>query len=176
MTGLRQIIAGLCFCTQLFCMAGDALAETVSDLYVAEVPVAGQTDAARSAAVREAFAKVLVKVSGDRDLPLRGKLRDLLSRVNSYVQQYGYRMPETAQGTSAEAAAGNAAPDRLLRVRFEEQAVNRELRQSGVPVWRMAGSMFPKMMSSGKRLAAVSRSTSCPKLRIPGSPRGISAQ
>ncbi len=103
-------------------------AETVGNLYEAETPVAGQGSEARADGILEAFAQVLVKVSGDRALLSNPDIDKLLKRASSYVQQYRYRLPGGGRG--AEDTSG-----RLLWVRFDERAVNRLLRDSGVPVW-----------------------------------------
>ncbi len=107
-------------------LAAPLQAETVSNLYEAETPVAGQGGEARADGIRAAFAQVLVKVSGDRGLLSNPEIGSLLKRASSYVQQYRYRLLESPNAT------GN---DRLLWVRFDERAVNRLLRESGVPVW-----------------------------------------
>jgi hypothetical protein len=107
-------------------LACAAQAETVSNLYEAESPVMGQSGEARAEGIQDAFARVLVKVSGDRGLLSNPEIGQLLKRASNYVQEYRYRMLETKSGASS---------DRLLWVRFDQRAVNRLLRQSGVPVW-----------------------------------------
>jgi uncharacterized protein len=107
-----------------------AQAEMVNDLYEAEAPVAGQDGEARAAGIRDAFAQVLVKVSGDRGLLSNDEINSLLKRASGYVQQYRYRMLNADTYVSAP-----GRPDRLLWVRFDERGVNRLLRKSGVPVW-----------------------------------------
>ncbi|MES9990569.1 MAG: DUF2066 domain-containing protein [Candidatus Thiodiazotropha sp.] len=105
-------------------------AEKVGNLYEARVAVKGQSAQARAEGIRNAFARVMVKVSGDRGLLKHPEVSGILNKAASYVQQYRYLALEgSAKETSAEAA------DRLLWVRFDERAVNRLLRQSGVPVW-----------------------------------------
>ncbi len=108
------------------CLATVVQAETVNNLYEAETPVMGQSGEARAAGIRDAFAQVLIKVSGDRGLLSNPQIGELLKRASSYVQQYRYRMLEASSGANS---------DRLLWVRFDERGVNRLLRQSGVPVW-----------------------------------------
>ena len=107
-----------------------AAAEQVAKLYEGEVPVIGQNSEARATGIQQAFAQVLVKVSGDRGLLSNPQVDGLLRRASSYVQQYRYLSLE-------DSPAGVAAPeaDRLLWVSFDERAVNRLLRESGVPVW-----------------------------------------
>lgn len=107
-----------------------ALAEMVENLYEAQVPVVGQSAEARAGGIRNAFSRVLVKVSGDRGLLNNPDLSRLLKKAAGLIQQYRYKSLEsTSTGTSS------ASPDRLLWVRFDERAVNRLLRESGVPVW-----------------------------------------
>ncbi|MET0026979.1 MAG: DUF2066 domain-containing protein [Candidatus Thiodiazotropha sp.] len=116
----------------------EAWAETVNNLYEAEVPVIGQSSEARAKGIREAFAAVLVKVSGDRTLVNNPDLGGLLNRASGLVQQYRYKLlpiePESGQAEG---------PDRLLWARFDARAVNRLLRESGIPVW---GETRPSML------------------------------
>ncbi|MES9827223.1 MAG: DUF2066 domain-containing protein [Candidatus Thiodiazotropha sp.] len=105
-------------------------AERVGKLYEAEVPVHGQSAQARADGIRSAFANVIVKVSGDRGLLNHPEIPGILKKASAYIQQYRYKTLETS---NPEAAPDS--PDRLLWVRFDERAVNRLLRQSGVPVW-----------------------------------------
>ena len=135
MTGLRTFASGLYSVLLLFCVADNVRAETVPDLYVAEVPVAGQDEDSRRQAIHKAFADVLVKVSGDRQLSLRGGAKNLLRSANRYVQEYGYRLLESTGDKMVGQSGESSEPDRLLRVRFDEQAVNRQLREHGIPVW-----------------------------------------
>jgi uncharacterized protein len=105
-------------------------AELVNNLYEAESPVVGQGGEARADGIRDAFAKVLVKVSGERSVLSDDGIKDLLRRASGYVQEYRYRaLGVDGAGTDA------GKPDRMLWVRFDERAVNRMLRKSGLPVW-----------------------------------------
>ena len=67
-----------------------AAAEQVAKLYEGEVPVIGQNSEARATGIQQAFAQVLVKVSGDRGLLSNPQVDGLLRRASSYVQQYRY--------------------------------------------------------------------------------------
>jgi hypothetical protein len=107
-----------------------ASADRVANLYEAEVPVNGQSADTRADGIRNAFLSVLVKVSGDRGLLNNPDVSALLGRASAYVQQYRYM---ALDGSGSENSA--ESPDRLLWVRFDERAVNRLLRESGVPVW-----------------------------------------
>jgi hypothetical protein len=105
-------------------------AEQVENLYEATVPVNGQSAQVRGDGIRAAFAGVIVKVTGDRGLINHSGLPEILKKASAYVRQYRYKSLES---TGSEVAAD--APDRLLWVQFDERAVNRLLRESGVPVW-----------------------------------------
>lgn len=107
-----------------------AFAEQVENLYEATVPVDGQSAQARGDGIRTAFARVIVKVSGDRGLINHPELAGITQKASAYVQQYRYKSLETL-GDDVASDAG----DRLLWVQFDERAVNRLLRESGVPVW-----------------------------------------
>jgi hypothetical protein len=111
-------------------MAQGVQAEQVGNLYEAEVPVLGQSAEARADGIKNAFARVLVKVSGDRALLSSPEINSILNRASSYLQQYRYR---TLGDGSTPREAGK--PDRMLWVRFDQRAVNRLLRESSVPVW-----------------------------------------
>ncbi|MCU7889132.1 MAG: DUF2066 domain-containing protein [Candidatus Thiodiazotropha sp. (ex Lucinoma aequizonata)] len=102
----------------------------VEKLYEAQVPVVGQSAEARANGIRNAFSKVLVKVSGDRGLLNNPDLTRLLKKAAGLIQQYRYK---SFKSTSTDTTS--ASPDRLLWVRFDERAVNRLLWESSVPVW-----------------------------------------
>ena len=114
----------------LLLVAQGVAAEQVGNLYEAESPVTGQDAEARADGIKNAFAQVLVKVSGDRGLLTNPDLDGLLRKASSYMQQYRYQMLDIEPEEIAE-----GEPDRMLWVRFDERAVNRLLRESGVPVW-----------------------------------------
>jgi hypothetical protein len=115
-----------------------AQAEMVANLYEAESPVMGQGSKARAEGIRDAFGRVLVKVSGDRGLLTNPEFGTLLKQASSYVQQYRYRVLTVEPGLKVPGKF-----DRLLWVRFDQQAVDRLLRDSGVPVW---GGTRPSML------------------------------
>jgi len=112
-------------------------AEPVKDLYVAQVPVQGQGSEARSEAIRQALAQVIVKVSGSRQATGGPQLKKLLARSSRYVEQYRYRLAEGRVGVD------KGASGRLLWVKFDERAVNRLLRSQGLVVW---GRVRPSLL------------------------------
>ncbi len=128
-----------------------AFAAQVSGLYDAEVLTEGQEIVQRNSAIAEAFRQVLVKVTGNQGIIHHPRLAGEISSASRYVQQYRYRMvtleepvaPVVEPSVESEGAAVVPAyfkQARMLRVTFDEQAVNRMLRQYGIAVW---GGMRP---------------------------------
>jgi len=147
---------GLLSLLMLLITVSPAFSAQVSGLYGAEVPAEGQETEQRNRAIVEAFRQVLVKVTGSQGVVHHPQLADEIRNAPRYVQQYRYRMvtielpaePSTEQPTEsvAEGAEVNASQPsasapvvskqmRLLRVTFDEKAVNRMLREHRVAVW-----------------------------------------
>lgn len=99
----------------------------VSGLYEATAPVAGSEAAARNSAIREAFGKVLVKVTGNSRIATRKALAEDLGNAARYVQQYRYELSPVVEG-------GDPA-GRLLQVSFDKNEMDRLLQSRGLPVW-----------------------------------------
>jgi hypothetical protein len=106
---------------------GAGWAATVTGLYEAEVPVAGQSAEQRDAAVRAAFLLVATRITGSRRAEQQPGFDSLSAKAPDLVQQYRYRRTEGP----AEAAMGQSR----LWVQFDPGAVNRLLREHGLPVW-----------------------------------------
>ncbi|MBI5451655.1 MAG: DUF2066 domain-containing protein [Gammaproteobacteria bacterium] len=109
-------------------MTGPALAGELGNLYQAQVPVEGQGEEARLQAVRQALGDVLVKVCGSRQVLDIPAAQGVLDDAMQYVQQFNYQSAESRPG-----AAGATAQQ--LEVVFDEQAVNRTLREQSLPLW-----------------------------------------
>lgn len=94
------------------------------ELFEAEVPVTSQQPAERNAAMKTALSEVLVRVTGQRELPRSGQASTLLSDPARYVQLYRYfTVPDSTP------------PELRLRVRFDGDAVRQALREQGVAYW-----------------------------------------
>jgi hypothetical protein len=113
----------------LFAHAGE-----VEDLYEAQVPVRGQSEAERATALTAAFESVLVKVTGRRDAVAAPGMREALRQPMTYVQQYLYR-PLPADQASAVTDPDPQRYTQVMRVRFDAQAVNGLVQRAGVPLW-----------------------------------------
>lgn len=160
---MNKKLTGRYFALWLFAMvvfAGPVKALQVSDLYEAEVPVAGQDAAQRAEAISHALVQVLVKVTGHRGIGSRSELAPELRNASRYVQQYRYRLLDTPAVELAPAAGEETAeavpaePQRMLQVSFDSAAVNGMLRGLGLPVWgenRPGGLVWIGIEQNGKR-------------------------
>lgn len=111
--------------------APPAAAIRVSGLYQAEVVVADQTRPVRAQGIVSALREVLVKLTGDRFAPSGAAAAPVLGNAEGYVQQYRYR-----EVTVPPAAEGQPASRELhLWVQFDQDALDRDLRGRGIPVW-----------------------------------------
>ena len=120
------------FCC-LWCL-GPLLAHAIKvpGLYEAETVVSDQSSAGRTAAIHACLGKVLVKLTGKRDVSAEPELRSTLDQADKFVQQYRYR--EVQKETPATAATP-PPPEWRFAVKFDEENLNKSLRESGVPVW-----------------------------------------
>lgn len=113
-------------------MIAPAGAAEVQDLYDARVPVIAQGESERHAAIRSAFAEVLVKVTGDQRAPSLSPLAATLDDPMKFVQQFRYRTLEAPRPEEADAGREYT---QAIHVSFDPQAVNQLLQDAGVPVW-----------------------------------------
>jgi len=132
-----QMVAGLLL---LFTLPLTAAAAQIKGLYQAEAPVAGQQAEQRAEAIRAAFGKVLIKVTGNRRITARPELAGKIKNANRYVQQYSYRLAVAASGEHQQ------EPQRWLQVSFDAAAVDLLLQDLGLPVW---SSSRPAMLFWG---------------------------
>ena len=104
----------------------------VPGLYEAEVVVVNQSSEDRSAAIRACLSRVLVKLTGERDVSGITQLQPILDQAGNFVQQYRYREIQTETSVST----GVPVPIQWrLAVKFDEVNLNKSLRASGIPVW-----------------------------------------
>ncbi|MBI1424521.1 MAG: DUF2066 domain-containing protein [Gammaproteobacteria bacterium] len=126
----------LAFCI-LILLAGTAVADEVTNLYEATVPVTDQDKDNRADAIRTAFLQVLSRVSGRSDITDAQQFPAIASAVQGatrFAQQYRYVTTPAADGQP---------PGLALWVRFDETALGQVLRASHLPVW---GSTRPSTL------------------------------
>lgn len=98
-------------------------------MYAAEVPVNGQGEGERHAAITRALAQVLAKLSGDRNAAGRPGVGQELRRARDFVEGYDYRQDE---GVSASGAPSFRT---TLVVRFDADEVDELAATLGLPLW-----------------------------------------
>lgn len=94
------------------------------DLYVAEAPVDDEASETRNAKLSELLAEVMVRVSGSTAIGGRPGASEVLDAAPSLVQQFRYRT--IGEGEQLQ---------RVLWARFDQAAVDRMMRERGLPVW-----------------------------------------
>jgi hypothetical protein len=129
-TGRPSLLGGLLLLSMVLLVWRPVEGAEAPGLYIAEVPVAGQQAEQRNGAIRDAFRKVLVKVTGNRGVVKREGPKLAIEKAAGYVQMYRYRLAPEGDSTGI-----GQEPQRLLEVEFDEGAVSRMLRQNGLPVW-----------------------------------------
>ena len=141
-------------------------------LYETEVPWSDRDGEDRASAFRQALRQVLVKVTGMRRLAETARIAPLIENAQGLVQQYQLRTATVRRGEAA-------VQEPRLWTRFDEAAVDRLVREAGLPVWsrsrppvlswvaaerdgspRMAGAEGAEEMAEILRHAADSRGVS----------------
>lgn len=105
-----------------------AHADTVADLYAADVPVSDQSAGVRAAALREALGQVLVKITGTQGVMETSAANELLQNPSRFLQQYRY---ENIRPVPADPGM----PRLALHAEFDGSALERRLRSAGLPLW-----------------------------------------
>ncbi len=120
---VRRTRVALVWAWLALCPAGVAVADVVTDLYSATVPVADQSSQALATAAKEAMAQVLVKISGTRDVLQNPAVAAALGDARGHVRQYAY-----VQGKPPAAPLS-------LRFEFSDPDVTGLVERSGAPLW-----------------------------------------
>ncbi|MBF39542.1 DUF2066 domain-containing protein [uncultured Idiomarina sp.] len=107
---------------------GAAQAKLVDNLYSAEVEVASQSNAHRQQAIREAFERVILKVTGQPESIEHEAVKRALRSVSNYLIQYGY---SDNQG------------QRTLSATFDGTKIRSLLAEHQLPYW---GSRRPELL------------------------------
>lgn len=116
----------------VLCAAAPAAwAVQVPGLYEAEVSVPDRSAASRKSAISTALRVVIVRLTGDRHAPERPVFIPILRLAEDYVQQDQYR--DVIRRAAAE--GGTDTRELRLWIRFDEPALNADLRDAGIPIW-----------------------------------------
>jgi hypothetical protein len=169
-TRQARLYLAICF---LFSLAGLAVADEVTNLYEASVPVENQDKDIRTDAIRTAFTQVLIRVSGRSDIGDAQQFPAIAQAINTataFAQQYRYiKTPPPADGQPSGLA---------LWVRFDETALGKLLRDNHLPVWgttRPATLLWLAVDNRGQRelLGADSRNETYTILQDRAKLRGV---
>ena len=104
-----------------------AHAVKVSGLYQATISVSDESVSKRRIALKQALGKVLVKVTGDRNIKKSMSASLLFERSERFVQQYRYHQATNKWGQKKEISE--------LWVQFDENVLNEALKTYGVSIW-----------------------------------------
>ena len=158
----------LCLVCLLFAFwLAPARAVIVNGLYEARVPLTDQSSAQRAAALQQAFAVVLVRVTGNRSA---AALVGSLGNPTQYVQQYRYEKVDADP-------ANNVPAGLMLWAKFDASVIAKALSAAHAPVW---GAERPRTLvwlvspeSGGRILNAADSSAVMQALLTAAQQRGI---
>lgn len=111
----------------LLLSVGSAAAQEL-DLYEGEAPVQGQDAAEREAALAQALAQVVVKLTGIRGAAADPRIRAELRRAPELARQFRYRQDLDVSG-------GTPVYLQYLVARFDPAGLEAMLAEAGLPVW-----------------------------------------
>lgn len=116
------------------CAVAATSAQAEVRLYTGEVPVTGQSEAERNAALPQALLHVLSKLSGEREISPSPALDAALASAPDMILAFGYRDEITVLPDGSETS-------RLMLVaNFGPSAVDEVVRQLGLRRWRVERS------------------------------------
>lgn len=127
-----------------------AQAERIADLYSASWPVESQSTNVRQKAMTNAFAEVLIRVSGSKDVVYNSEIQAALPNAQNYMRQYSYKRLSAAEQMVYEKPL-------LLVATFDSQAVKKILQDASQPVWsenRPSGAFWIAIEENGSRRVA----------------------
>jgi hypothetical protein len=113
----RYLPLAAVLCLIAAALADSAAALTRVDVFEAQAPLEGRSEAAQTAAFQAALRIVLIRVTGRRTADEDAEFAPLVGNARRYVQQF------------------RTAPDNQLWVAFDGSAIERWLTQNGQPLW-----------------------------------------
>lgn len=120
---LHPILTGVLWALIMLLPTPQAVGLPVAGLYQEEISVANQGDQERRRAYREAFARVITKVTGERRWLEHSQIAPVLNNADRYVAEVVY------QSASAGGQGGQ------LEVRFDQALIDDLLHRANIPVW-----------------------------------------
>lgn len=114
--------------------SGAANASSPSDLYSAKVELTDNSSKARRVAFGQAMGKVLIKLSGSREILEAPQIVSIMNRAPRFVQSYN-KEKLNLEPSGTEPSVGTEKPLVGLHVEFDGPALERALITAGLPVW-----------------------------------------
>lgn len=109
-----------------------AQAAVVEQMFETEFPVVNQERDVRSAAFEQGFIEVLVRVSGNSQVPTQLDIR----KAARYVSQYRYLpLKQVSQPVATPEQEAMPTPKYQLWIQFNEGAIKQLLRENNLPIW-----------------------------------------
>jgi hypothetical protein len=136
---MRYLIAVIFTVLALSAVPAAAQGDATANPYEGRAPVADQNAASRAGGLRNALAQVVERVSGPGS---SARAAAVIANAANLVQRYGY---ETGDGGALQLVAS-----------FDRNAVDRQLRGAGLPVWGVsaAPAQSTDLVVSGVRSSA----------------------
>jgi uncharacterized protein len=131
---MRKILV-FCLIPILSLTTVSAGATVAPAFYKADVPVASQSTADRSAAFQEGMAQILVKITGSTVIMQMPKARELAQQAAKYVRQFRYAEQSQPSGQGKPARPGEDYKPFIISVTFNGEALERDLLAAGLPIW-----------------------------------------
>ena len=134
----------------LLWMSAQLPAVEIAGLYDAQVEVVDRASQTFRGATQDALAEVIVRVSGDSRAIESPDIVAALSKPDRYLLQFGYEKLPPRESRLTGAGTGSlfsetlllgsneefeALPELLLKLQFDERAINQLLRRAGLPIW-----------------------------------------
>ena len=114
----------------------------VSGLYSQQIPVTNDGEAERNRAFREAFAAVVVKVSGDPRWLENLAIERAIAQAQNYVEATSYisesiQLPleDNTLPLDSDEEQFYTAEQRIISVNFAAALINELLEDAGIPIW-----------------------------------------
>ena len=108
--------------TLLMLLSTGSAAKELARLYWVEVEVPSRNEQQRQVALDQAFERILQRISGQSAVMGAAGIAEERANIQRYIQQFQYQQDDSSG-------------QQWLQVQFNETAIVKLLRQSGIPVW-----------------------------------------
>jgi hypothetical protein len=140
---LKQIVRySLMLLTLLLISWQPSAALQVSGLYSQQIPVTNDGEAERNRAFREAFAAVVVKVSGDPRWLENPDIERAIAQAQNYVEATSYisesiqlSLEDNTASADTDEEQFYTAEQRIISINFAAALIDELLADAGIPVW-----------------------------------------